>query len=96
MLRSWTVQRAMSAGIVAGVLALALWPLRESAQWAWAYIATAGATGLCGGSVLAITVSDIYGHPRGRRMRAIRVFDVAIGLLLTLPALDALLGVSWR
>jgi hypothetical protein len=54
------------------------------------YAALLAFTGLCGLSVLWITIVDIRTRGRGGRMRPIRAFDVAAGALLLLPSAYAL------
>lgn len=92
MLKSWTIGRATGTGIVAGLAALMLWP----AYAAWqepvrlAYLGALAVAGLCGVSILAITVGDLILHRRrGARLVPIRTFDVVIGLLLAVPSLAA-------
>ena len=96
MLKSWTVQRAAMAGVVAGLGALLLaaspggWP-----DWLlYAYAGLLALTCLCGFSILWITLVDMRSRGRGGRMRAIRTFDIAIGLALLLPAAYALKTVA--
>lgn len=90
MLGFWTVPRAAGIGLVAGAAALALWTIRHDLPAA--YRAALAITAFCGLSVLAITAFDILTHRRGERMRAVRAFDIAVGLLLAAPSIDALLG----
>jgi len=56
----------------------------------YAYAALLALTAFCGASVLWITLIDIRTRGRGGRMRPIRAFDVAAGLMLVLPSLYAL------
>ncbi len=90
----WTIQRATVGGIVTGLCALllaaALDRLPDNALYA--YAALLALTALCGFSVLWITVFDMRARGTSGRMRPIRVFDIAIGALLLLPAGYAL----WR
>jgi len=92
MLAFWTIQRATVAGIAAGLSALIVsamiggWP----GPLLYAYAALLAFTALCGASVLWITLIDIRTRGRGGRMRPIRAFDVAAGLMLVLPSLYAL------
>ena len=92
MLALWTIQRATVAGIVAGLSALIVsamiggWP----GPLLYAYAGLLAFTALCGASVLWITLIDIRTRGRGGRMRPIRAFDVAAGLMLVLPSVYAL------
>ena len=61
----------------------------------YAYAGLLTVTAMCGVSILWITLIDIRTRGRGGRMRPIRAFDVAAGLMLALPALYALRMV-WR
>ena len=88
MLSAWTIGRATGAGASAGLLALILWPL-----WLlfdalfWPTVVAAAVAGLCGLSILAITVADLLFHRRrGARIRPVRIFDVVLGASLVLLA----------
>ncbi len=87
-LGGWTIQRATVAGIALGLAALLLsaalgsWP----GPLLYAYAALLALTIACGLSILLITVQDIRTRGRGGRMRPIRAFDIAMGLVLVLPA----------
>ena len=92
-LKSWTIQRAEAAGIMAGLIALLFWS--AFASWPQAleipFALALGATAFCGLSILWITARDMAAGPkRGKMLRAIRVLDVAIGVALALPSLYAL------
>lgn len=55
------------------------------------YVVALAATALCGFYVLIATMRDSYRNPRrGVRIRPIRGFDIAAGLLLAGPASWAL------
>jgi hypothetical protein len=88
------MQRATGVGIVSGLsallLAVALDRLPDNALYLYAVLL--GITALCGASVLWITVFDMKARGTSGRMRPIRVFDIALGALLLLPAGYAL----WR
>lgn len=92
MLRGWTLQRATSIGIVAGITALLtaaiidVWP----EGLLYPYAALLLVTALCGVSILWITATDMRVRGTSSRMRPIRGFDVAVGLALLLPSLYAL------
>ena len=95
MLAGWTVQRATLAGIAAGIAALLVSAIIGSLpeSMLYLYAGLLGLTILCGASILWITLNDIRTRGRGGRMRPIRTFDVAAGLLLILPATYALRGI---
>ena len=88
MLKRWTIQRAATTGIAAGIAAV----LTVSAIGIWpegllpAYVALLVVTIFCGVSILWITASDIRDRGTSGRMRPIRTFDIAIGLALLIPA----------
>jgi hypothetical protein len=79
-------------GIAAGLCALVVsamigsWP----GPMLYAYAGLLGFTAGCGASILWITLIDVRTRGRGGRMRPIRAFDVAAGLMLILPSLYAL------
>lgn len=90
MLRWWTIGRATSFGVPAGLIALVLWPLyarwQETLLLPFSVALAVAAT--CGLSILWITAADILLHRRrGGRLFAIRTFDVALALLLSVPSL---------
>lgn len=92
MFAFWTIQRATVAGIAAGLSALLVsaiigsWP----GPLLYSYAGLLGFTALCGVSILWITLIDIRTRGRGGRMRPIRAFDLAAGLMLLLPSAYAL------
>ncbi|MES2497861.1 MAG: hypothetical protein V4618_17235 [Pseudomonadota bacterium] len=95
LLKTWTIQRAAGIGTVAGLIAVLLWP----AYGIWPhllelpFIAALAVASLCGGSILWITLQDIAGNRgRGNRVVPIRVFDVILALVLTVPCVLEL----WR
>lgn len=92
MLASWTIQRATVVGIACGIGALIVSAFLGSLPdgTLYLYAGLLGFTIFCGASVLLITAHDIRTRGRGGRMRPIRAFDVAAGLLLVLPAAYAL------
>jgi len=97
MLRLWTIQRATGVGVTAGLGALLLWPAYVAYQEAvrLPYLAALTITAVCGLSILCITVADLPRRRRGRRIAAIRAFDLVLALALTGPALlglNAVLG----
>jgi len=88
-----TVPRATVLGIGAGLAALLLWIGYAGARRAFVipYVAALLLTALCGAYILLATCYDSYRNPRrGSRIRPIRGFDIAVGLLLAAPAIWAL------
>ena len=87
--RLWTIGRATAVGVSAGLIALLLWPFY--AAWhervLWPFAAALAVAALCGLSILLTLAIDLLVHRRGARVRAIRAFDLAVGLLLAGPAL---------
>ncbi len=88
-----SVPKAIGAGVACGAGALLLWlafnfwPSVFVLPYAVALVATA----LCGFYILIATMRDSYRNPRrGVRIRPIRGFDIAAGLLLAAPATWAL------
>jgi hypothetical protein len=93
MLGRWTLRRAAGAGVVSGLAAVALWPayamLQEPLRLPFA--AALAAAAFCGLSILWITAKDVArGRRRGGKAKALRAFDLAFALLLTVPSLTAL------
>ncbi len=90
----WTLSRATGVGIVTGLgavlMAAALSRLPDNALNL--YAALLAITAFCGVSILWITVFDMKARGTTGRMRPIRVFDIALGAVLLLPAAYAL----WR
>jgi hypothetical protein len=59
-LKAWTIRNALAAGIVAGLIAMILWPLyAASNDWLLPFLVALGITGFCGLSVLCITLFDL-------------------------------------
>jgi hypothetical protein len=89
MLKGWTIGRAEGIGAVAGFAALILWPVY--AAWAQIlpfFLLALMIAAFCGLSLLVITLFDLARHPRrGTRLVPIRVFDIVLGLGLTVPSL---------
>ncbi len=90
MIRPPTISRATGFGAVAGLITILLWiaygwwPETFVLPYVLGLLVTAG----CGLFVLLATARDRYRNPRrGVRIRPIRGFDVAAGLLLAAPAL---------
>jgi hypothetical protein len=88
----WTIPRATSTGIVAGIVALMMSGLLSLSGGGllYLYVALLALTALCGASILLITLLDMRTRGTSGRMRPIRGFDVAIGLILLAPSLYAL------
>ena len=89
MLRWWTIGRATGIGVTAGLAALILWPIYAAWQERvlWAFLASLWVAAACGVSILLISLADAVLNPRGRSLRPIRAFDIALGLLLAVPSL---------
>ena len=90
MPRLWSVKRASGFGVVAGLLAVLLWPFFDLFDpfLGWLFMLLAAVTGLCGFSILAMTLHDIATRPRrGSRIRPMRSFDIILALIL--------IGLSW-
>jgi drug/metabolite transporter (DMT)-like permease len=88
--KSWTISRATGAGIVAGLVALVLWPIYTLFQEPMhlPFAAALAATAFCGASILVITALDLkFRRGRGFRLRAVRTFDVIVGIAMALPGL---------
>jgi hypothetical protein len=88
-----TVPRATGFGAAAGAAAMLLWV--GFASWpelfVLPYALALGLTALAGAYILMATLFDTMRNPRrGVRIRPIRGFDVAAGLVLLLPSLWAL------
>ncbi|HEX9955267.1 MAG TPA: hypothetical protein VGB48_08660 [Allosphingosinicella sp.] len=88
----WTLGRASGVGVTAALLALVLWPFLAKSEQAllWPFAACAAVASLCGLSILLITAFDMVTRRRGRRMRPVRGFDIALGLGLVLLSLAQL------
>lgn len=90
LLGSWTIKRATSGGIICALVALVCWPLYALFQEPLhlAFAAALAATAFCGLSILLITALDLkFRRGRGWRLRAVRTFDVVVGIALALPGL---------
>jgi len=93
LLKAWTITQAMRVGLLAGLVALILWPAYAIFQnpLRLPFAASLATLAFCGLSILVITVADLLFHrPRGKRLRPIRVFDIVLGLLMTVPGLMTL------
>jgi hypothetical protein len=87
---SWTIKRASGVGASFGLVALLIWPfaLAWPDSLSWPLLGAAAVAGLCGGSILLMTVADLLFHRRrGPRLRPVRAFDLVLGSALLLLAL---------
>ena len=85
MLRWWTIGLASGIGFSAEFIALFLWPIAANAGprlLFWPYLAAVCLAGFCALSILAMTLVDTLRHPRGDRIRAIRIFDLVFALIV--------------
>jgi len=85
-LSGWTVQTAALTGIGLGLAALLVSSFAESRTFLFIYGGLLGLTLICGVSILLILLRDVHARQRGERVRPIRIFDLAMGVLLVLPA----------
>ncbi|AYJ86996.1 hypothetical protein D3Y57_14915 [Sphingomonas paeninsulae] len=97
IISGWTIKRATGSGAVAAGAALILWAIYAMFAGAsfekvlvFPLAFALAATAFCGLSVLFMTLVDVRNHRRGQRVRAVRTFDVAFGLLLAIPSIAEL------
>lgn len=93
MTRFGSVPRVTALGAGAALIALLLWIAfsRWPETFVIPYVAALTATAACGLFILFATIIDSVNNPRrGVRIRPIRGFDVAVGIMLTAPSLWAL------
>lgn len=93
MSRYWSVPRATAFGAGAALAAMLLWMLMQ--QWpremVVPYVVALILTAACGLYILIATYADSVRNPRrGVRIRPIRGFDIAAGLVLAVPSIWAL------
>jgi len=83
-MRGWSFARASGIGICAGLAALLLWPFfrRFGGVLTWPFALLAAVTGLCGLSILLMTLIDMLVRRRGARIRPLRGFDLAVGIAM--------------
>ncbi len=86
VLSGWTIQRATVTGLGFGLLALLFAAFAESRTALLIHAGLLGLTIFCGASILLISLVDAHARQRGDRVRPIRMFDLAMGVLLVLPA----------
>lgn len=89
-----SVPKAIGAGAACGAGAILLWVgfFFWPNLFVLPYVVALAVTAACGLFILLATLRDSYRNPRrGVRIRPIRGFDVAAGLLLSVPAAWALL-----
>jgi hypothetical protein len=85
MRQIWSVKRASGVGVTTALLAILLWPFTGlfDPLLLWLFMLCAALSGLCGFSILAMTIRDMAKNPRrGTRIRPIRGFDTALALIL--------------
>jgi hypothetical protein len=90
--RWWTIPRATGIGVVAGIAAILVAGLggTPGEVLLHVYAGLLALTVACGASILWITAFDMRARGTSGRMRPIRGFDVAVGLVLLVPSLYAL------
>lgn len=84
-----TVKRhATRLGLCAAVVSLLLWPAFAILQgWLrWPFAAALAAAAASGTAILLITLSDMLTIRRSRPAQRARMFDLALGMLLAVPA----------
>ncbi|MBS0502298.1 MAG: hypothetical protein JSS55_00560 [Proteobacteria bacterium] len=88
----WSLRHATRAGFVAGLAALLLWPVYSVTQGPVGplFMAALAVTAFCGVSILFITAVDLATVRRDRSILPARIFDLALGALLAIPAGAAL------
>ncbi|MBA3896254.1 MAG: hypothetical protein H0X36_03775 [Sphingomonadaceae bacterium] len=96
LVSAWTLRRATGTGIFAACAALLLWPVYAaiSRTAEIPFEIALFVTAISGLSMLVITLADLLTTDRGSRLRPVRAFDIALGLILAaLPAM-ALKGLT--
>jgi hypothetical protein len=91
---SWTINRASGTGLVAAVCSLILWLAFSVVGEAllFPFSIALSVCLACGLSVLAMTAIDFILRKRGRMVLPIRVFDLAWGFALSVPAAAELIA----
>jgi hypothetical protein len=85
-----TVKRqATRLGLCGALAALLLWPAFAIAQgWLrWPFAAALAVAATSGAAILFVTLSDMLTIRRSRHATPARMFDLALGSVLVLPAL---------
>jgi len=73
----------MAFGLIAGAVGALVWPLIYNPLFAAVFIGGLAIAGVCGAYILLLTWYDSYRNPRrGARIRPIRGFDIAAGIIL--------------
>ena len=89
-----SVPKMIGAGAACGALSILSWIgfFFWPGVFVLPYVVALAATAACGLFILLATLRDSYRNPRrGVRIRPIRGFDVAAGLLLSVPTVWALI-----
>ncbi|WP_217352692.1 hypothetical protein [Sphingomonas sp. ID1715] len=81
-------RHATRVGLSAALAACVLWPIFSIRQsWLrWPFAVALTLTALSGLVILAVTVSDLLTIRRSRHARPARAFDLALGVVLAIPA----------
>jgi putative flippase GtrA len=89
----WTARNAIRFGLIGGAAALVLWPIYGIVQQPALplFMLALALTAVCGLSILAFTAIDLLTVRRARSVLPARMFDLALGLLLSVPSGGALL-----
>jgi hypothetical protein len=85
MLGWWTIGRATGIGVTSALFAIIVWPFQAAYHdlLLWPFFSFLVVAGLCGASILLITIVDLLFHrPRGGRLRPVRAFDLAVAVAL--------------
>ena len=87
------MRHATRWGLAAGGLAAVLWPIHSLVQEPARplFMLVLAITALCGAAMLALTTLDLATVRRSRAVLPARMFDLALGLVLTVPTTAALL-----
>ena len=81
-------RQATRFGLCGALVSLLLWPSFAIGQgWLrWPFAAALLVTAVSGALIFAVTLSDMLTIRRSRHARPARLFDLALGALLTVPA----------
>lgn len=86
-------RHATRAGLSAALAALLLWPAYSIVQgwWLrWPFVATLLIAAASGAAILILVLLDLIAVRRSRQILPARLFDLALGTLLLVPAALAL------